>query len=126
MRNLFCSYEQSKKIRKLGFNEPCMAVYVDDKLTIADKWINSTNNDTFIKSKNFTAPLKCQFLEWASKNYFVYCEVVPDTFREYFSISFHIKGKPTQIVVIKKDFETIKEQCIDFTIHFIKEKKTKK
>jgi hypothetical protein len=60
----FIPYEQALALKELGFDEPCFAVYIDKTLIMEDDWLYSTNQDTFIESCNFTAPLYQQAFRW--------------------------------------------------------------
>ena len=64
MKKEFVPYEQSLQLKELGFDEPCFAAYIDKTLIIEDDWLYSTNQDTFIESSNFTAPLYQQAFTW--------------------------------------------------------------
>jgi len=65
----FVLYEQALALKELGFDEPCFAVYIDKTLIIEDDWLYSTNQDTFIESSNFTAPLYSQAFRWFREKY---------------------------------------------------------
>jgi hypothetical protein len=65
----FVPYEEALELKKLGFDEPCFAVYIDKTLIIEDDWLYSTNQDTFIESSNFTAPLYSQAFRWFRDKY---------------------------------------------------------
>jgi len=64
MEKEFIPYKQALALKKLGFDEPCFAVYIDKTLIMEDDWLYSTNQDTFIESSNFTAPLYQQAFRW--------------------------------------------------------------
>jgi hypothetical protein len=64
MNKDFIPYEQALALEELGFDEPCFAVYIDKTLIMEDDWLYSTNQDTFIESSNFTAPLYQQAFRW--------------------------------------------------------------
>jgi hypothetical protein len=69
MNKEFIPYEQSLELKELGFDEPCFAVYIDKTLIMEDDWLYSTNQDTFIESSNFTAPLYQQAFRWFREKY---------------------------------------------------------
>ena len=64
MNKEFIPYEQALELKELGFDEPCFAVYIDNKLTIHDEWLFATNQETFLESENYTAPLYQQAFRW--------------------------------------------------------------
>jgi hypothetical protein len=69
MNKEFIPYEQALELKELGFDEPCFAVYIDKTLIMEDDWLYSTNQDTFIESSNFTAPLYQQAFRWFREKY---------------------------------------------------------
>lgn len=69
MKKEFIPYEQALELKKLGFNEECFGAYIDKILIIEDDWLYSTNQDTFIESSNFTAPLYQQAFRWFREKY---------------------------------------------------------
>ena len=69
MEKEFIPYEQALELKELGFDEPCFAVYIDKTLIMEDDWLYSTNQDTFIESSNFTAPLYQQAFRWFREKY---------------------------------------------------------
>lgn len=69
MKKQFIPYELAVKLKELGFDEQCLAVYINNKLTIEDDWLYSTNKDTFIESTNCTAPLWQQAFDWFRKKH---------------------------------------------------------
>jgi len=73
MKKEFIPYEQALELKELGFDEPCIAIYIDNKLTIEDDWLYSTNKDTFIESDNFTAPLYQQAFRFFREKYGYNC-----------------------------------------------------
>jgi len=72
MEKEFVPYEQALALEELGFDEPCFAVYIDKTLIMEDDWLYSTNQDTFIESSNFTAPLYQQAFRWFREKYNLY------------------------------------------------------
>lgn len=69
MNKEFIPYEQALELKELGFNEECFGAYIDKTLIIEDDWLYSTNQDTFIESSNFTAPLYQQAFRWFREKY---------------------------------------------------------
>jgi hypothetical protein len=69
MEKEFVPYQPSFDMKELGFDDPCFAVYIDKTLIIEDDWLYSTNQDTFIESSNFTAPLYQQAFRWFREKY---------------------------------------------------------
>ena len=69
MEKEFIPYVEALALKELGFDEPCFAVYIDKTLIMEDGWLYSTNQDTFIESSNFTAPLYQQAFRWFREKY---------------------------------------------------------
>jgi len=66
MKDQFVTYEIAKKLKELGFNEPCFGIYSNGKLVIEDQWTHATNEWTMMESENPTAPLWQQAIDWLS------------------------------------------------------------
>ena len=69
MKKEFLPYQEALELKELGFDEPCFSVYIDKTLIMEDDWLYSTNQDTFIESSNFTAPLYQQAFRWFREKY---------------------------------------------------------
>lgn len=66
MEKEFCTYNQALKLKALGFDEPCFAVYLTDseKLVL----VGSTERIK-PKMKNFNAPTFSQVFKWFREKY---------------------------------------------------------
>jgi len=77
MERNFVPYELAVKLKELGFDEPCLACYLDSVFVIKLQSQNSEfeyfNNTTFsFNEKSFSAPLWQQAFDWfrETKNLF--------------------------------------------------------
>jgi hypothetical protein len=128
MENEFIPYEQALALKELGFDEPCFAVYIDKTLIMEDDWLYSTNQDTFIESCNFTAPLYQQAFRWFREKYKVDSIIQPTYSTKYQYRMFHIEGK-TKVQIygeyMGKEFKTYEEAELACLIKLIEITKTK-
>ena len=124
MKKEFVPYKQALELKELGFDEPCFAVYIDKTLIIEDDWLYSTNQDTFIESSNFTAPLYQQAFRWFREKYGIMYTVdnniVGNTFHgSYTKINSDYESDYTN------DFATYEEaelECLKKLIETVKNK----
>jgi hypothetical protein len=117
MNKEFIPYEIALELKELGFDEPCFAVYIDKTLIMEDDWLYSTNQDTFIESSNFTAPLYQQAFRWFREKYGLYSVVDGLENRQYYKI--------TQLNSYSKEYETYEEAelaCLKKLIEIVKTK----
>jgi hypothetical protein len=124
MKKEFVPYEQALQLKELGFDEPCFAVYIDKTLIIEDDWLYSTNQDTFIESSNFTAPLYQQAFRFFRENYGVKVISVGGDDSQKYSYLIHLKDN-TQVFgpFEKKDtYEEAELACLDKLIEIAKQK----
>ncbi len=75
MEKYFLPYELALEMKLIGFDEPCIGVYIENILIVEDDWLFSTNQDTFIESNNFTAPLYQQAFKFFKEEYGLDCYV---------------------------------------------------
>jgi hypothetical protein len=117
MNKEFIPYEQASELKELGFDEPCFAVYIDKTLIMEDDWLYSTNQDTFIESSNFTAPVYQQAFRFFREKYGLYSVVDGLENRQYYKI--------TQLNSYSKEYETYEEAelaCLKKLIEIVKTK----
>jgi hypothetical protein len=117
MNKEFIPYEQALELKELGFDEPCFAVYIDKTLIMEDDWLYSTNQDTFIESSNFTAPVYQQAFRFFREKYGLYSVVDGLENRQYYKI--------TQLNSYSKEYETYEEAelaCLKKLIEIVKTK----
>jgi len=122
MKKEFNPYEQALALKELGFDEPCFAVYIDKTLIIEDDWLYSTNQDTFIESSNFTAPLYQQAFRFFRQKHNLYGFVTSATHPDRnLRFSFHIVDNWD----VNEIFDTPEEAeigCIKKLIELVKNK----
>jgi hypothetical protein len=66
MENLFVSYEQAIKLKKLGFSEKCFTFYFEYG-EMYNGFLYTDHNEDF--SERISAPLKQQVLRWFREKY---------------------------------------------------------
>ena len=77
MENQFVPYEIALEIKELGFEEPCIAVYVENPIpTIKEKWLKAHFVNSFkeyynskLKKENVAVPLWQQAFDWFREKY---------------------------------------------------------
>ena len=124
MNKEFIPYEQALALKELGFDEPCFAVYIDKTLTIEDDWLYSTNQDTFIESSNFSAPLYQQAVRWFREKHDLQASNIMFSNGKYDTGITRYKG--TQSVwgngPIYDTYEEAELACLNKLIEIVKEK----
>ena len=124
MNKEFIPYEQALALKELGFDEPCFAVYIDKTLTIEDDWLYSTNQDTFIESSNFSAPLYQQAFRWFREKHDLQASNIMFSNGKYDTGITRYKG--TQSVwgngPIYDTYEEAELACLNKLIEIVKEK----
>ena len=124
MEKEFIPYEQALELKELGFDEPCFAVYIDKTLIMEDDWLYSTNQDTFIESSNFTAPLYQQAFRFFREKHksTIHIYQYQDTKRWDFDIYDNI---PEEIDFGNPSYDTYEEAelaCLKKLIEIVKNK----
>lgn len=121
MKKLFAPCEQSMELKELLFDEPCFAVYIDKTLIIEDDWLYSTNQDTFIESSNFTAPLYQQAFTWFREKHQLSSWVYNSDSAEYFyTILFN--GRIVKANESLTSHEEAEIACLNKLIEIVKNK----
>lgn len=76
MKKLFLPYNLSLKLKRIGFNEPCVSMYDETGYLCNDVNFNIENDDTWISNKKLhydvkkcAAPLITQVFDWFEKKY---------------------------------------------------------
>jgi len=135
MKDLFCTFEQSKKLKELGFKERCFGAYK----ILEDEYIFSSKEGDLIlgldadKKYAFVikAPLKTQVFKWFRNKYNIdawvqpFMEeknnklILPDESYSYFIFKDGILIKDGVDFI---DFEEAENECINQLIKLIDEK----
>ena len=76
MKEQFCTYEIALKLKELGFDECCLAVYFKDKFQLI-KGFNINNVDLHVANEMdaILAPLWSQVIDWFLINYNIWISV---------------------------------------------------
>lgn len=91
MEKEFVSYKQALALKKLGFDEPCLAWFAETKeLQIAPetykKWTSKPcNNSNIIKVFNvdcIAAPTFSQAFAWFEENHGLYCNFIHEFYKD--------------------------------------------
>jgi hypothetical protein len=129
IKNEFVPYKESLELKKLGFNEACIAIYLKDgglngfersEVLVSDKFKISLEccvyyvNDTDIKdefSNLVAAPLFSTVFEWFRKNYLIDNTIVCKNNGEY-SIIIIKRGKEIKIKKNYTDYNNARIDCL--------------
>jgi len=120
MKNEFIPYQQALALKELGFDEPCLAFYIDvDKFLYTNqKWL-----DYNLNSRRISAPLYQQAFRWFREKYRLY--PIIDSF-------VGVKGVVKffyKLPMYDETFDTYEEAesaCLDKLIEIIKTKTNEK
>jgi hypothetical protein len=81
MNKEFIPYEQALELKELGFNEPCLSLYLDnDKKTMTSS-MKGADTNSWLKEhysgygNSITAPLYQQAFRWFREKYNLICSV---------------------------------------------------
>jgi len=122
MKKLFITYEQAVALKKLGFDEPCLATFQiaqDGRIGgLSDLYMVESNNSNNKSHTAISAPLYQQAFAWFR-----------ETFDIHGSVSgrymFEISGAAENQASFSKEYETYEEAelaCLDKLIEIVKEK----
>ena len=130
MEKYFVNYTQALTLKELRFDKECLGVYLNNKLTIEDDWLYSTNDETFIESDNVTAPLKSQAFEFFREKFGFDISILGFENNDYrHSYAFCISDRHRTLQDYKFDsyitfsYIEVEENCIDELIKLAKEKR---
>ena len=140
MNKEFCNYTQALDLKKLGFDEPCMAIYYSkDKSFSWHHHKDHTNDESALDSGKFniSAPLYQQAFRWFREKHNLWIEVhVEDNvklgeqkyywriFGEYTSYEENswIKAKVDSNGVMSNTYEEAELACLNKLIETVKNK----
>lgn len=136
MRHLFVPYEIALKLKEKGFDEPCLAEYIDDEVfTLHRQFINEhpTKDESFITHTNTkpnwikehfkcSAPLYQQVIDWLREKHNEVILIIPDksrTYWDYMLTSMQDKGWMMSTNNLKEYYKTLDKAIIQ-ALEFIK------
>lgn len=94
MKKEFCTYEIAKKLKDLGFNEPCFGNYGNENAWMCDMGVGSFHRVDHTNSKDcgyaISAPLWQQAIDWLEKKYDIYIELSRTYVRGYYTYEYFI------------------------------------
>ena len=118
MNKEFCTYEQSLALKELGFDEPCLTYYHENKILESEI--------VFIKGSKFwnlpdiseiAAPLCQQAFRWFREKHKLYSPITDNGLGQYdFRIKHEWCGK------VYDTYEEAESACLDKLIEIIKNK----
>jgi hypothetical protein len=123
MNKEFCTYEQARALKELGFDEPCIAGYQLRLATLFSEIPHTMNGNIHKNSEGITtAPLYQQAFRWFRDKHKVGGEIFSQLRpNNNFKYGFRISGSDT----ISDGFKTYDEAesaCLDKLIEIIKNK----
>jgi hypothetical protein len=124
MNKEFIPYTEALALKELGFDEPCLAYWDNDKLFIIDR-----NSERIQKNSNYkdifegiiSAPTYSQAFSWLRKNYGYWCyikEATKGTCRFYIE-KFDEKFFTSDII---DSYEEAELECLKKLIEIVKQK----
>ncbi len=134
MEKHFATYNQALALKDLGFDEPCLAAYIDKTLkgcgaillNVDGFYINHNNETDYVVA----TPLKSQVFKWFRDEYKLIAYI-----EQYAEWNFEIFRIDENIAEVQDDvcfdynfkggtYEEAESACIDKLISIIKEKKS--
>jgi hypothetical protein len=114
MEKEFVTYELALKLKQLGFDEPCLAYWDNDKLFVIDR-----NSERIQKNSNYkdifegiiSAPLFSQAFRWFREKYGLYSWIqlhngyINDSFYSKLPITFSIMDRKTGNKYYERDIQ---------------------
>ena len=122
MNKEFVSYEQALALKELGFNEPCLALYVPLKDSIYELEIGQSNPNKK-KNKLVSAPTFSQAFRWFREKYglgHMISGIGCETFLVYL-----INKNGIITIANAKTYEEAEQACLDKLIEIIKNEQSK-
>ena len=146
MEKYFATYNQALALKKLGFDEPCLAFYYDKTkfLCLGQKpeYLVNKRKASYVfgneKHDVTLAPLKSQVFEWFRDKHLLFNEIALDTYGEPCELKVTISQlNPTRMFITKHYFpyvngiggidndkhEEAELACIDKLIEIVKNEK---
>ena len=119
VESLFCPYEQALALKELGFDEPCVYVYLD-KDTIRQNH-GFMNYPKEIYSGVIKTPLYQQAFRWFREKYNLNSFIIDSkSYNWYFNINDMIKDDVVSEVLYFKTYEEVELACLDKLIEIAK------
>ena len=123
MKEQFCNYEISLKLKELGFNEYCLTSYKPDK-TLFKIWYNESVEGKTICS----APLYQQIIDWFREEYKLHLSIYrlnDNWVWQIFDIerNCYITEMTVRFSEIKRSYEECRDQIILRAIELCQNKK---
>lgn len=125
MKNQFAPYQESIELKELGFNEPCIAKYINKQfsMNVAGEWYKHNSNE--ITNGWVSAPLWQQVFEWFRVTYNLEGQV--KSWKEKGGIIYHYSvqkiGEPSifrSIDCATPTYEEAQLKCLQKLIQIIK------
>jgi hypothetical protein len=105
MNKEFCTYEQALALKKLGFDEPCLAYYNKKELFSFTQICNEPLKGHYIKMSNrLCAPFYSQAFRWFREKHNLYSEINLDSYKEPYSLKVTIKHLDDTNTFVDKEY----------------------
>ena len=131
MNKEFCTYEQARALKELGFDEPCIAYYNKKELFSFTQICNEPFKRHYIKMSNrLCTPTFSQAFRWMREKHLTYGIIIPTNVSKIQGIDCILEIHPPPdkhgIVYILEDgklytsYEEAEQACLDKIIQIVK------
>lgn len=101
---LFADSEYSKMLKKLGFDEKCIAKYYEGRLEIGGEWTNSLLSKLAYRDSFIVAPLWTQIKQWLWEERRVWLDSSSSSCSEFKVTGFYCKDYGMPQIFQTKNF----------------------
>ncbi len=121
MENEFVSYTQALALKELGFNEPCLSLYLDNHKKTMTSSMKGADTNSWLKEhysgygNSITAPLKQQAFRWFREKHNLHPSIMYNGIGQY---DFTLKGDWSGR--IWDTYEEAEQACLDKLIEIVK------
>ncbi len=119
MKNEFVTYKQVLALKELGFDEPCIGYYYNEKIYFDSPGVNLTG-----PSGEQPLPLKQQAFRWFREKYKLVAAITVENDDFDYTIYIPWKIKEEQDSTRFTSYEEAEQACLDKLIEIIKASKT--
>lgn len=130
MKDLFVGYEESLKLKELGFDDECIATYWDDKLYVHGIQSLETVKGSGLHNRNLsdsviTAPLYSQAFEWFRVKHnissYIRADWQPDWNAYSYQCYFNQDKEQFNLIKYYKTYEEAQLACLQELIKMVSE-----
>lgn len=126
IKNEFVPVHIAHKLKDLGFDEECIAVYSvysEAELLINEFTLSIYNSSSRLSSDDCTAPMISQAFRWFRNKYGLQCIIEDDNYNKEFLYKFIVKPKEDFISQESgrcKTYERAEQVCLEKMIQIVK------